>query len=146
MLRLSAISERICNEFNVEEAWKVVDLVAYTSTLKIGYVPTIQLWVAYMLEKFRSRCLFGWRMVDFLQNAGMVISIIEPIPKPNENVTSLSQVVKVNSATVKAEEISEITNTDILDHETAEFLENKPRKTLEEMRSLDRHHIFRAYR
>ncbi|RIA82777.1 hypothetical protein C1645_834806 [Glomus cerebriforme] len=82
---------------------------------------------------------------DFLQNAGMVISIVEPIPKPDENVTSLSQVVKVNSATVKAEEISEITNANILDHETAEFLENKLRKTLEEMRSLDWHHIYGNY-
>ncbi|CAB4393709.1 unnamed protein product [Rhizophagus irregularis] len=142
---------------NVEEAWKAVDLVAYTSTLKIGVsctnpnfeqafclfnsyietnartnqmlfrmrcikdyichieqrssnvpitekglfrwllnakreclpqelqnreifpdinsiiwnkkVPTIHLWVAYMLEKFRSHRLFGWRMVDFLRNA-----------------------------------------------------------------------------
>ena len=28
-------------------------------------VPTIRLWVAYMLEKFRSHRLFGWRIVDF---------------------------------------------------------------------------------
>ena len=98
-----------------------------------------------MLEKFRSRHLFGWRMVNFLREAGMIISTIESIPKPDENVTSLSQVVKVNSATVKAEEISEITNASILNHETAEFLENKPRKTLEEMRSLDWHHIVDCY-
>src|SRR3989337_161804 len=84
-------------------------------------------------------------MVDFLREASMIISTIESIPKPGENVTSLSQVVKVNSATVKAEEISEITNANILDHETAELLENKPRKTLEEMRSLDRHHIVECY-
>ncbi|CAI2201280.1 8044_t:CDS:1, partial [Funneliformis geosporum] len=43
------------------------------------------------------------------------------------------------------EEISEITNAIILDHETAELLENKPRKTLKEMRSLDRHHIVECY-
>ena len=67
----------------------------------------------------------------------MIISTIESIPKPGENVTSLSQVMKVNSATVKAEKISEITNANILDHETVELLENKSRKTLEEMRSLD---------
>ncbi|CAI2197194.1 9080_t:CDS:2, partial [Funneliformis geosporum] len=108
-------------------------------------MPTIRLWVAYMLENFRSRCLFGWRIVDFLRKAGMVVSTIESIPKPGENDTSLSQVVKVNSATVKAEEISEITNAIILDHETAELLENKPRKTLEEMRSLDRDHIVECY-
>ncbi|RIB03003.1 hypothetical protein C2G38_2226291 [Gigaspora rosea] len=108
-------------------------------------VPTIQLWVGYMLEKFRSRRLFGWRMVDFLREAGMVISIIEPIPKYDKNVTSLSQVVKVNSATVKAEEISAITNATIVNYETAEFLENKLKKTLEEIRSLDRHHIADCY-
>ena len=67
----------------------------------------------------------------------MIISTIESIPKPDENVTSLSQVVKMNSATVKAEEISDVSNATIVNCETAEFLENKPRKTLEEMRSLD---------
>ena len=75
----------------------------------------------------------------------MIISIIEPIPKYNENVTSLSQVVKLNSATVKAEEISAITNAIIVNRETAEFLESKLKKTLEEIRSLDRHHIADCY-
>ncbi|CAI2196740.1 2614_t:CDS:2, partial [Funneliformis geosporum] len=85
-------------------------------------VLTIRLWVAFILEKF------------------------QPIPKSEENVVSLSQVVKENSSIVKVEEISDVSNATIVDRETAEFLENKPRKTLEEMRSLDRHHIFRAYR
>ena len=75
----------------------------------------------------------------------MIISTIESIPKPDENVTSLSQVVKVNSATVKTEEISDVSNATIVDCETAEFLENKPKKTLEEMQSLDRHHIVGCY-
>ncbi|PKK58688.1 hypothetical protein RhiirC2_795920 [Rhizophagus irregularis] len=78
-------------------------------------VPTIRLWVAYMLEKFRSRRLFGWRMVDFLREAGMVISIIEPIPKSEENIVSLSQAVKANSSIVKAEEISDVSNATIVD-------------------------------
>ena len=52
-------------------------------------VPTVRLWVAYMLEKFRSRRLFGWRMVDFLQKAGMIISIIESILKPEDTTTLL---------------------------------------------------------
>ncbi|PKY60882.1 hypothetical protein RhiirA4_485117 [Rhizophagus irregularis] len=108
-------------------------------------IPTIRLWVAYMLEKFRSRRLFGWRMVDFLQKAGMGVSIIEHISKSGENVVSLYQVVKVNSSIVKSEEITNISNATIVDHETAEFLENKPKKTLEEMRSLDRHHIVECY-
>src|SRR5436190_2288550 len=108
-------------------------------------VPTVRLWVAYMLEKFCSKRLFGWRMVDFLREAGMIISIIESTPKSEENVVSLSQAVKVNSSIIKAEEISNISNATIVDHETAEFLENKPKKTLEEMRSLDRHHIVECY-
>ncbi|GES85411.1 hypothetical protein GLOIN_2v1777834 [Rhizophagus clarus] len=109
-------------------------------------VPTVRLWVAYMLEKFHSRRLFDWRMVDFLREAGMIISIIEPIPKSEENVVSLSQAVKANSFIVKAEEISDISNATIVDRETAKFLENKSRKTLEEMRSLDRHHIVECYK
>ncbi|CAI2196534.1 6116_t:CDS:1, partial [Funneliformis geosporum] len=68
-----------------------------------------------------------------------------PIPKSDENVVSLSQAVKANSSIVKAEEISDISNATILDCETAEFLENKPKKTLDEMWSLDRHHIVDCY-
>ncbi|CAI2176235.1 8223_t:CDS:2 [Funneliformis geosporum] len=174
---------------NIEESWKDVDLVAYTSTLKIGVscinskfkqtfcifnsyietnaetnqmlfrmrgifsdidsiirnkdVSTIRLWVAYMLEKFSSRCLFGWRMVDFLKEVGMIISIIESDPKSNKN--TLLQVVKAKCSVVKTDKISDITNANILDRETAEFLENKSRKTLEEMCSLDQHHIVDCY-
>ena len=60
-----------------------------------------------MLEKFRSRRLFGWRMVNFFREAGMVISIIEPIPKSEENIVSLSQAVKANSFIVKARDASQ---------------------------------------
>ena len=98
-----------------------------------------------MLEKFRSQRLFGWRMVDFLRKAGIEVSIIESDPKSEENVVSLSQAVKANSSIVKAEEISNVSNATIVDRETAELLENKPKKTLEEMRSLDRHHIVDCY-
>ncbi|CAI2185292.1 14769_t:CDS:2, partial [Funneliformis geosporum] len=62
------------------------------------------------------------RMVNFLQKAGMVVSIIEFISKPEDTTILLSQTVK-----------------------TAELLENKPKKTLEEMRSLDRYHIMDCY-
>ncbi|RIA93588.1 hypothetical protein C1645_819220 [Glomus cerebriforme] len=82
-------------------------------------------------------------MVDFLREAGIIISIIESGPKSNKN--TLSQIVKAKCSVVKADEISDITNANILDRETAEFLENKPRKTLEEMRSLDQHHIVNCY-
>src|ERR1044071_3360724 len=98
-----------------------------------------------MLEKFRSQRLFDWRMVDFLRKAGMIISIIDLIPKYDENIISLSQIVKVNSITIKAEKISAITNTTIVNRKTAEFLENKLKKTLEEIRSLDWHHIIECY-
>ncbi|CAG8754090.1 2790_t:CDS:2 [Cetraspora pellucida] len=60
--------------------------------------------------------LFGWRMIDFLREADMIIFIIEFGSKSNVNVISLSQVVKMNSATVKAEEISAITNAIIVNH------------------------------
>ncbi|CAI2190170.1 4455_t:CDS:2 [Funneliformis geosporum] len=75
----------------------------------------------------------------------MLISIIELIPKPKDNTISLSQTVKVSSSIIKAKEISDISNARILDHEIAEVLENKPKKTLEEMRSLDWHHIVECY-
>ncbi|PKY57419.1 hypothetical protein RhiirA4_478475 [Rhizophagus irregularis] len=53
--------------------------------------------------------------------------------------------IKAKCSVVKAKEILDITNANILDRETAEFLENKPRKTLGEMRSLDWHHIVDCY-
>ncbi|CAI2179163.1 7073_t:CDS:2, partial [Funneliformis geosporum] len=46
---------------------------------------------------------------------------------------------------LKAEEIADVSNATIVDRETAEFLENKSKKTLEEMRSLDWHHIADDY-
>ncbi|RHZ85037.1 hypothetical protein Glove_73g27 [Diversispora epigaea] len=107
-------------------------------------IPTIRLWVAYMLEKFRSRRLFGWRMVDFLKKAGMVVSIIEVTPKSKDSV-SLTEAVKVCSSVIKAEGISDIANANILNHEMAECLENKPKKTLEEMHALSRYHIVECY-
>jgi len=82
-------------------------------------------------------------MVNFLRETGMIISIIKPIPKSEENI--LSQVIKANCTIVKAEEISDISNTTVVNHEIAEFLENKPKKTLKEMRSLDQHHIVECY-
>jgi len=65
----------------------------------------------------------------------MKVLIKESDPKSEEN--TLSQVVKAKYSIVKAEEISDISNATIVNHETAEFLENKLKKTLKEMRSLD---------
>jgi len=84
-------------------------------------------------------------MIDFFQNAGIVISVIELIPKPENTTISLFQTVKASFSTIKAEEIADVSNATIIDHETAELLENKPKKTLKEMRSLDRHHIVNCY-
>src|SRR3954468_20009344 len=84
-------------------------------------------------------------MVNFLREASMIISIIESGSKSNENVILLSQVVKAKCTIVKAEEISDISNATIVNHKTAKILENRPRKTLEEMRSLDRYHIVDCY-
>ncbi|RGB29169.1 hypothetical protein C1646_766924 [Rhizophagus diaphanus] len=70
---------------------------------------------------------------------------MELIPKPEDTTMSLSQTVKACSSTIKAKEISGVSNATIVDRETAELLENKPKKTLEEMRSLDWHHIVDCY-
>src|SRR6266496_4641977 len=73
----------------------------------------------------------------------MEVSIIESSPKSKEN--TLLQVVKAKYSIFKAVEISDLTNATIVNHKTAEFLENKLRKTLEEICSLDRHHIVDCY-
>ncbi|CAG8617815.1 9945_t:CDS:2 [Paraglomus occultum] len=108
-------------------------------------IPTVRLWVAHTLEKFRSRRLFGWRMVDFLKKAGMVVSIIKATPKAKDDTVTLTETVKGYSSAIKAEEISDIANANILNHEMAEHLENKPKKTLEEMYALSRYHIADCY-
>ena len=102
------------------------------SIIRNKNILTIRLWVAYMLEKFRSRRLFGWRMVDFLKQAGMIVSIIEVTPKSEDSV-SLTEAVKICSSVIKAEEISDIASANILNHEMAEHLENKPKKTLKDI-------------
>ncbi len=70
---------------------------------------------------------------------------MELIPKPEDTTMSLSQTVKVSFSTIKAEEIADVSNASIIDREIAELLENKSKKTLEEMRSLDQHHIVNCY-
>ncbi|RIB00095.1 hypothetical protein C2G38_2235667 [Gigaspora rosea] len=75
----------------------------------------------------------------------MVVSIIEVTPKSEEDSVSLTEAVKICSSVIKAEEISDITNTNILNHEMAEHLENKPKKTLKEMYVLSRYHIAECY-
>jgi hypothetical protein len=67
-------------------------------------------------------------MVDFLRKAGLVVSVIEFVPKPEDTTILLSQTVKTSFSIIKAEEISNISNASIVNHETAELLENKPKK------------------
>jgi hypothetical protein len=50
---------------------------------------------------------------------------MELIPKSEDTTMSLSQTVKVSFSTIKAEEIANVFNATIVDHETAELLENK---------------------
>ncbi|CAG8453153.1 14758_t:CDS:2 [Cetraspora pellucida] len=97
-------------------------------------------------DKFQSCRLFGWRIVDFLKKAGMVISIIEATPKSEEDSVSLIEIVKICSSVIKAEEISDITNANILNHKMTEHLENKLKKTLKEIHALNRYHIAECYR
>ncbi|CAI2192244.1 7524_t:CDS:2 [Funneliformis geosporum] len=54
--------------------------------------------------------------------------------------------VKTSSFIVKVKEISDISNASIVNYKTAELLENKPKKTLEKIRSLDWYHIVNYYR
>ncbi|GBB86023.1 hypothetical protein RclHR1_12470004 [Rhizophagus clarus] len=70
---------------------------------------------------------------------------MELIPKPEDTTILLFQTVKASSSIIKVEEIADVSNATIVDHETAELLENKPKKTLEEICSLDRHHIVKCY-
>ncbi|CAI2182035.1 12698_t:CDS:1 [Funneliformis geosporum] len=76
----------------------------------------------------------------------MVVSVMKFVPKSEDTIILLSQAVKMSSSIVKAEEISDISNASIINHETTKLLENKPKKTLEEMHSLDQHHIVKCYR
>ncbi|CAG8707277.1 15177_t:CDS:1, partial [Gigaspora rosea] len=84
-------------------------------------------------------------MVDFLKKAGMIISIIKATRKAKDDTVTLTETVKGYSSAIKAEEISDIANANILNHEMAGHLENKPKKTLEEIYALNRYHIADCY-
>ncbi|CAG8459716.1 640_t:CDS:2 [Cetraspora pellucida] len=154
---------------DVDNAWKNIDLIAYTSTLKIG--------VSCINPKFeRAFCIFssyietnaGTNQILFCMQcikdyicyiqqraskastteegkAGMVVSVIEPTPKPKDNTVLLTETVKECSSVIKAEEISDLANANIINCKMTEHLENKPKKTLEEMRALDQHYIVNCY-
>jgi len=84
-------------------------------------------------------------MVDFLKKAGIVVSIIKVTPKAKDDTVTLTKTVKGYSSAIKAEKISDIANANILNHEMVEHLENKPKKTLEEMYALSQYHITDCY-
>ncbi|RIB18313.1 hypothetical protein C2G38_2036999 [Gigaspora rosea] len=69
----------------------------------------------------------------------------EVTPKSEEDFVSLTKVVRICSSVIKAEEISDIANANILNHEMAKHLENKPKKTLIEMNALSRYRIAECY-
>ncbi|CAG8720356.1 9836_t:CDS:2 [Cetraspora pellucida] len=60
-------------------------------------------------------------------------------------IVILTKTVKKCFSVIKAEKISYIANANIINCETAEHLENKPKKTLEEMHALDQYHIVNCY-
>jgi hypothetical protein len=62
--------------------------------------------------------------VDFLRNAGMNVSVLEPI----EGKKLLTYTVKLASGAVKTDHAEIIANANILDYETAEALDNKPKR------------------
>ncbi|CAI2197280.1 4276_t:CDS:2, partial [Funneliformis geosporum] len=124
---------------NVEELWKDLDLIAYTSTLKIGVLctnpkfewafclfnsfietnaRTNQMLFQCLSQELQNRGIFS-DIDSIIQNkdvptirlwASMIVSVIEFIPKPEDTTILLFQTVKVNSSIVKAEEISDISN------------------------------------
>ncbi|CAG8474988.1 11716_t:CDS:2 [Cetraspora pellucida] len=76
----------------------------------------------------------------------MIVSIIKSITKSENNDASLLKTVRVYSSIVKAEEISDIVNADILDHKMAEHLENSFKKSLNEIHTLRRYYIAECYK
>ncbi|RHZ44361.1 hypothetical protein Glove_736g4 [Diversispora epigaea] len=78
----------------------------------------------------------------------MGIDILESValPKPGDGTISLTGIIKACSLVIKAEGISNITNANIINHEMAEILKNKSKKTLEEIRALKQFHIAECYR
>ncbi|RHZ51003.1 hypothetical protein Glove_486g2 [Diversispora epigaea] len=73
-------------------------------------------------------------------------SVLKNLSKDEKEVLyALKDMVGIHSGACKAEEISDIASANIINHETAEILENKPKKSLEEMRALKRFHIAECY-
>ncbi|RHZ80881.1 hypothetical protein Glove_131g53 [Diversispora epigaea] len=125
---------------------------------RVSNLPITEEGLFHWLLKVKQECLFHELqnkgifpdvMVDFLKKAGMIISIIKTTPKPKENAISLIATVKANSSVIKAEKILNIANANILNHdfnhELAEILENKLKKTLGEIYALSRYHIADCY-
>ncbi|CAI2189075.1 5675_t:CDS:2, partial [Funneliformis geosporum] len=117
---------------NVEESWKDLDLITYTSTLKIK--KELFQWLLNAKRECLSRKL---------QNRGIFPDIDSIIW--NKDLPTIRLYYNIAILNSEAEEISDISNAFIVNHETAKLLENKPKKTLEEMRSLDQHHIVNCY-
>ncbi|CAG8749099.1 13524_t:CDS:2, partial [Cetraspora pellucida] len=87
----------------------------------------------------------AWKNIDLIAYTSMIVLVIELTPKPEDNTILLTKTVKEYSSVIKAEEISDLANANIINRKIAEHLENKPKKTLEEMQALDQHYIVNYY-
>ncbi|CAI2192219.1 9578_t:CDS:2, partial [Funneliformis geosporum] len=136
---------------NVKESWKDINLVAYTKKGLFQWLLNAKR--ECLTCELQNRGIFPnvdsiiWNkdVLTIRLWAGIVVFVMEFIPKPEDTMILLFQTVKVSSSIVKAKAISDISNAFIINHETAELLENKPMKILEEMCSLDRYHIVDYY-
>ncbi|CAG8472143.1 4664_t:CDS:2 [Gigaspora rosea] len=150
---------------NVDKAWKDVDLVAYTSTLKIGVSCTdlnVKDYIYYIEQRslnvpITEEVLFNWLLKakreclpQELQNRKIFpntefIIRNKDIPTVQLWAGMVVSIIEVASKSEKDSEISKIANANILNYEMVDYLENKPKKTLEEMHALSRFHIANCY-
>ncbi|CAI2186971.1 20570_t:CDS:2, partial [Funneliformis geosporum] len=117
------------------ESWKSASLICYLRKDVQGIVRIFKTdFYELQIKEYHGKSDLMEKAQDF-----------KLIPKPKDNMISLFQIIKVSSSIIKAKEIADVSDATIIDRETAEFLENKPKKTLEEMRSLDQYYIMDCY-
>ncbi|CAG8730164.1 15736_t:CDS:2 [Cetraspora pellucida] len=93
------------------------------------------------LKQYRGR-----KTDDYLSNLDVysdnisediIVSIRKNTSKAKNNTLTLTETVKGYFLAIKAEEILDIANANIFNYKIAEYLKNKPKKTLEEMNALN---------
>ncbi|RIB14999.1 hypothetical protein C2G38_2193463 [Gigaspora rosea] len=143
---------------NVDKAWKDVDLVAYTSTLKIGVSCTdlnVKDYIYYIEQRslnvpITEEVLFNWLLKAKRECLPQELQNRKIFPNTefiirNKDIPTVQLWRMVDFLKKAAEEISKIANANILNYEMVDYLENKPKKTLEEMHALSRFHIANCY-